>query len=533
MRERGYRSAVAAPVVAGGRTWGLVLVASVGSLGHDAEHRLAGFAELVALALESAEARAELKASRVRILEAGVTERRRLERNLHDGAQQRLVALAVQLRVLEKRLGDPDAAIALLRGAAYELEQALAELRELARGLHPAVLADRGLAPALETLASRSPLPVSVDGVPEERLAEPLEAAVYFVVAESLTNAVKHAEASELRVRMRAGDRRAARGDLRRRPRRRRPEREQRHRAARAGGPRRGARRATRRRVSARRRHPRARRAPADVTDRAVPDTNRFVEPTPDFDALYTAHRDDVWRYLRRRSASEPEDLTTEVSLVAWRRRAELPAAPLPWLYGKGSFVVVIPHEDEQWVADDGSAIVRMVMREDEATFPTPEDKADYDAAGTARPPLDDSPHALAKITVAGLSAAEVLALPTDPAALRAKIDGGEVTLAAMVGQLLATPLTPPDVKVALFAVLKTLPGATLVPKVTDPQGRTGVGVELDTPAWKTLFLFDPETGALLGTRSIGHRAVPGRDIDDWSLVLESTRRDDAPTTAR
>ena len=161
MRERGYRSAVAAPVVAGGRTWGLVLVASVGSLGHDAEHRLAGFAELVALALESAEARAELKASRVRILEAGVTERRRLERNLHDGAQQRLVALAVQLRVLEKRLGDPDAAIALLRGAAYELEQALAELRELARGLHPAVLADRGLAPALETLASRSPLPVS------------------------------------------------------------------------------------------------------------------------------------------------------------------------------------------------------------------------------------------------------------------------------------------------------------------------------------------------------------------------------------
>jgi signal transduction histidine kinase len=203
MRERGYRSAVAAPVVAGGRIWGLVLVASVGSLGTDAEHRLAGFAELVALALESAEARAELNASRVRILEAGVTERRRLERNLHDGAQQRLVALAVQLRVLEKRLGDPEAATAMLRGAAYELEQALAELRELARGLHPAVLADRGLAPALETLASRSPLPVSVEGVPDVRLAEPLEAAIYFVVAESLTNAVKHAEATELRVSMR------------------------------------------------------------------------------------------------------------------------------------------------------------------------------------------------------------------------------------------------------------------------------------------------------------------------------------------
>ena len=104
--------------------------------------------------------------------------------------------------MLEKKLGDPDVAVKMLRGAALELEHALAELRELARGLHPAVLADRGLAPALETLASRAPLPVSVEGVPEERLAEPLEAAVYFVVAESLTNAVKHAEASELRVRM-------------------------------------------------------------------------------------------------------------------------------------------------------------------------------------------------------------------------------------------------------------------------------------------------------------------------------------------
>ena len=203
MYRRGYRSAVGAPViVSGGRIWGLVLVGSAGALGADAEQRLGGFAELVALALESSEARAELKASRIRILEAGVLERRRLERNLHDGAQQRLVALAVQLRVLEKRLGDRDAATELLHGAANELGQALAELRELARGLHPAVLADRGLAPALETLASRSPLPVTVEGVPDERLAEPLEAAVYFVVAESLTNAVKHAEASELRVSM-------------------------------------------------------------------------------------------------------------------------------------------------------------------------------------------------------------------------------------------------------------------------------------------------------------------------------------------
>lgn len=195
--------------------------------------------------------------------------------------------------------------------------------------------------------------------------------------------------------------------------------------------------------------------------------------------------------------------------------------------------MVVIPHDDEQWVSDDGSAIVRNVMREDEATFPTPEDKADYEAAGTKRPPLDDSPRAVDAITVAGLSAAEVRALPTDPAALRARVEGGEITLTAMVGQLLATALTPPEVKVALFEVLKGLPGATLVTGATDPKGRTGVGVQFDTPAWKTLFLFDPATGALLGTRSIGHKEVPGRDIDDWSLVLESNRRDDAPTTAR
>src|SRR3954453_10628431 len=185
MTERGYRSAVAAPVAFGGRTWGLVLVASVAALGEHAEQRLAAFAELVALALENAEAGAELKARRVRILEAGVAERRRLERNLHDGAQQRLVALAVQLRVLEKRLDDPERARAMLRAASEELEQALGELRELARGLHPAVLADRGLAPALKTPAPPAPMPVSVGAVPEHPLPEPLEAAVYFVVAES------------------------------------------------------------------------------------------------------------------------------------------------------------------------------------------------------------------------------------------------------------------------------------------------------------------------------------------------------------
>src|SRR6185312_1292205 len=152
MRQNGYGTAVAAPVVAGGRTWGLVLVASDApdTLGADAERRLGDFAELVALGVESAESREQLNASRLRILEAGMDERRRLERNLHDGAQQRLVSLAIQLRVVERRLDDAETARPLLRGAAEELEQALSELRDLARGLHPAVLADRGLAPALE-----------------------------------------------------------------------------------------------------------------------------------------------------------------------------------------------------------------------------------------------------------------------------------------------------------------------------------------------------------------------------------------------
>jgi signal transduction histidine kinase len=140
----------------------------------------------------------EVKDSRARIVEAGVTERRRLERNLHDGAQQRLVTLALHLRVAQETLHeDPPAAGVLLAGVGDELKRALEELRELARGLHPAVLTDRGLAPALQSLANRSPFPVELTGVPALRLPEAVEAAIYYVVAESLTNAAKHAGASE------------------------------------------------------------------------------------------------------------------------------------------------------------------------------------------------------------------------------------------------------------------------------------------------------------------------------------------------
>jgi PAS domain S-box-containing protein len=144
----------------------------------------------------------ELRASRARIVQAGDAARRRLERDLHDGAQQRLVAISVALRLAKARLrDDPDAAETMLTGAADELSHALEELRELARGIHPAILTDRGLAPAIEALAARSPVPVDVD-VPGERLPLVVEAAAYFVVSEAVTNATKHAQAEAVTVRV-------------------------------------------------------------------------------------------------------------------------------------------------------------------------------------------------------------------------------------------------------------------------------------------------------------------------------------------
>jgi PAS domain S-box-containing protein len=142
----------------------------------------------------------ELRRSRARIVEASDVERRRLERNLHDGAQQRLVSLSLVLRLAQAKIeADPAGADELLGQASEELGQALEELRELARGIHPAVLSDRGLGPALEALAARSPLPVGLE-LDGDRLPEPIEAAAYYVVAEALTNVVKYAEASSVAV---------------------------------------------------------------------------------------------------------------------------------------------------------------------------------------------------------------------------------------------------------------------------------------------------------------------------------------------
>jgi signal transduction histidine kinase len=144
----------------------------------------------------------EVRASRARIVEAGLAERRRLERDLHDGAQQRLVSLVLGLRMIEKRLDeDPAGARRLLEMAGSELEAALRELRDVARGTHPAALSERGLDAALETLASRTPLPVELEATIAERLPEPVELTLYFVVSEALTNVAKHAHASQANVR--------------------------------------------------------------------------------------------------------------------------------------------------------------------------------------------------------------------------------------------------------------------------------------------------------------------------------------------
>jgi len=146
--------------------------------------------------------REALRRSRTRIIEAEASERRRLERNLHDGAQSRLVALSLALRLAQSQVStNPESAVEQLASATSELAQALEELRDLARGLHPAILADRGLEPALDALAERSPLEVVVVHTgPDARLPEPVEVAAYYIVAEALTNVAKYARASHATV---------------------------------------------------------------------------------------------------------------------------------------------------------------------------------------------------------------------------------------------------------------------------------------------------------------------------------------------
>jgi signal transduction histidine kinase len=211
MYQLGFRSSVGVPISVAGSTWGALIAAlpEGESLPAETDRRLQAFAELVGLAVASAHARDELSASRLRIIEASDAERRRIERNLHDGAQQRLVALSVVLRLARKRLRDaPDEANELLDGASAELAEALTELRELAQGIHPAVLTERGLGAALEVLAARAPLPVALDVRLPAALPDQVAAAGYYVASEALANVVKHARAGSAVIRASGVDRR-------------------------------------------------------------------------------------------------------------------------------------------------------------------------------------------------------------------------------------------------------------------------------------------------------------------------------------
>jgi signal transduction histidine kinase len=193
--RRGSRSTVASPIVVEGRLWGTMVVWSIDELlPLDAEARLEKFTELVATAIANADSKAELAASRRRIVAASDETRRRIERDLHDGTQQRLVSLGLAVRAAEVNL-PPDARLQLSR-IATGLNQAAMELQEIARGIHPAILSQGGLGPALRTLARRSAIPVVLDVPTDTRLPAAIEVAAYYVASEALANAAKHAQAS-------------------------------------------------------------------------------------------------------------------------------------------------------------------------------------------------------------------------------------------------------------------------------------------------------------------------------------------------
>jgi signal transduction histidine kinase len=200
----GYDSAAAVPIRLGGKVWGALVAAGQGeaSFPIGSEHRLADFADLVAQALANADAYRKLADSRARIVAVSHDERRRLERNLHDGAQQRLVTLALQLRLVRNAVEEDTGTAATLVGQADdELRHALDELRELARGIHPATLTVDGLERSLAGLTERAPIPVHLTWVlPTDRLPEAVEVAIYYLVAEAITNVAKYADASRATV---------------------------------------------------------------------------------------------------------------------------------------------------------------------------------------------------------------------------------------------------------------------------------------------------------------------------------------------
>jgi signal transduction histidine kinase len=202
-RDAGVRAAVGVPIIVDGTVWGSINIATTEDepFPADAEGRLAGFTELVATAVSNATMRAELAASRARVIATADETRRRIERDLHDGAQQQLVTLTLELRATQGRVppGLEELRAEVTR-AADGLTVVLEELREISRGIHPAILTEGGLAPALKALARRSAIPVEIEVRCERRLAEGVEVAAYYVVSEALTNAAKHAAASRVQI---------------------------------------------------------------------------------------------------------------------------------------------------------------------------------------------------------------------------------------------------------------------------------------------------------------------------------------------
>jgi signal transduction histidine kinase len=208
LRRINRMSSVASPIVVDGRLWGVMAVTSeTEMLPLDSQDRLEKFTELVAIAITNADTRAELTASRARIVTASDDARRRIERDLHDGAQQRLVSLALELRMAAESVpAELPEVQAQLGSVANEIDGVIDDLREMSRGIHPAVLSDGGLGPAIETLALRAAVPVQLDLGPPTRFAPHVEVAAYYVVSEALTNTAKHANASRARVRVEALD---------------------------------------------------------------------------------------------------------------------------------------------------------------------------------------------------------------------------------------------------------------------------------------------------------------------------------------
>jgi signal transduction histidine kinase len=208
-RDMGWRSSVGVPVIVEGSLWGVMAVVSTTDkpLPADTEGRLGQFTALMATAIANTSNRAELDASRARIVATADATRRRIERDLHDGAQQQLFSLALDLRAAQETIPE---GLAELRAEVSEvvdgLTSVLDDLREIAHGIHPAILAEGGLGPALRNLARRSAVPVKLDVTAKERLPEPVEVAAYYVVAEALTNATKYARASLVHVEVEARD---------------------------------------------------------------------------------------------------------------------------------------------------------------------------------------------------------------------------------------------------------------------------------------------------------------------------------------